>query len=83
MKGNYALAKERARQAVETVKKYGFELEIVPAQSHLDQICRHFPSKKRQDKLPAVKALPSSYSSSTTTESDQKYTALTGAQREK
>ena len=82
IRGNYAPAEEFARQAVETAKKYGFELETVPAQTHLDQICRHCASTTRQVKLPVVKALPSGYSSSTTTDSDQKYSALTGSQRE-
>ena len=82
MRGNYAQAKELACLAVETAEKYGFELETVPAQTHLDQICRHCASATRQVKLPVVKELPSDCSSSTTTDSDQKYTALTGSQRE-
>lgn len=82
MRGNYAQAKEFACQALETAEKHGFELETVPAQIHLDQICRHCASTTRQDKLPVVKELPSGYSSSTTTDSDQKYTTLTGSQRE-
>ena len=82
MRGNYALAKEFARQALETAEKYGFELETVPAQIYLDQICRYCASTTRQVKLPVVKALQSGFSSSTTTDSDQKYTVLTGSQRE-
>lgn len=81
MKGNYASAKEFACQALEIAVKYGFQLETVPAQIHLDQICRHCASPTRQDKLPVVKVLPSGHSSSTTSDSDRKYTALTGSQR--
>lgn len=82
MRGNYVPAKKFACQAVETAEKYGFELETVPAQIHLHQICRLWASMTRQDKCPVVKELPSGYSSSTTTDSDQKYTVLTGSQRE-
>ena len=82
MKSSYALAKKFASQALQIADKYGFELETVPAQTYLDQISRHCASTTRQNKLPVVKALPSGYSSSTSTDSDQKYTALTGSQRE-
>ena len=83
LKRDYALAEDSARQALKIAKQYGFELETVPAQDHLDQICRQCASTTRQDKLPVhVKALPSGYSSSpTSTDSDEKYTALKGLQR--
>jgi len=83
LEGNYTLARDLARQALDIAVKYGFELETVPAQTHLDQISRHdCPSMtSRHDKLPVVMALTSGYSSSTTTDSDQKYTGLTGLQR--
>ena len=82
MKGNYAPAEKFARQAHEIAVNYGFEPETGPAQIHLDEISRYCASTARQDKFPVVKSLPSGYSSSTTTDSDQKYTALTGLQRE-
>ena len=74
MKGNDFSAREFACQALEIAVKYGFELETVPAQIYLDQICRHCASTTRKDKLPVVKALPSG-SSSTTSDSDRKYAA--------
>ena len=76
LKGNYASARDLARQALETAVKYGFELETVPAQTHLDQISRHDCASmtRRHDKLLVVKALPSGYSSSTTTDSDRRAT---------
>lgn len=82
LEDNYTLARDLAREALEIAVKYGFELETVPAQTHLDQISRHDCASmtRRHDKLP-VKDLPSGYSSSTTTDSDQKYTTLTGLQR--
>ena len=76
MKGNYVSAEKFASQAHEIADKYGFELETGSAQIHLDEISRYCTSTTRQDKFPVVMSLPSGYSSSTTTDSDQKYTAL-------
>lgn len=80
LKRNYALAKNFACQALDIAVKYGFELETAPAQNHLDQICRHCSSTIRQDKLLRLNNLSSSYSSSTTTDSDRKCN-FTGSQR--
>ncbi|XP_078382286.1 uncharacterized protein LOC144664966 [Oculina patagonica] len=80
LKKSYALAKDFACQALDIAVKRGFELETAPAQNHLDQIFRHCSSTVRQDKLPRLKNLSSSYSSSTTSDSDQKYN-FTGTQR--
>jgi len=72
LKGNYASARGSACEALDIAVKYGFELETVPAQTHLDQISRHDRASmtRLHDKL----ALPSGYSSSTTTDSDQRAT---------
>ena len=72
LKRNYSRAKEYGCQALEIAKNYGFELETVPAQDNLDQICRHC-APITQAKL-QVKHHSSSYtcSSSTTTDSDRR-----------
>jgi len=76
LKGNYASARGLACKALEIAVNYGFELETVPAKILLEQISRHDCASmtSRHDKLPVVKALPSGYSSSTTTDSDQRAT---------
>lgn len=77
--GNFHLAKDFACRALQIAVKYGFELETVPAQIHLDQICHQYAFMAKEDKLPVVKNLPSGYSSSSTTDSDQKYTGFMAA----
>lgn len=81
LKRNDASAKYFGYQAVDIAVEYGLELEIVPAQNHVEQISSYSGSSTmRQEKLPRVKNLSSYYISSTTTDSDQKYT-FTGSQR--
>ena len=78
---NYSSAKNFGCQALDIAVKYGFELETVPAQNHVEQISRYCSSTMRQEKLgPRVKNLSRCYSSSTSTDSDQKYN-FTGSQR--
>ncbi|KAJ7389373.1 hypothetical protein OS493_031900 [Desmophyllum pertusum] len=54
LKTDYTGAKDYACQALENANKYGLELEIVPAQNHLDHISRCCPSTSAQDKLQRV-----------------------------
>ena len=80
---NYSSAKNFGCQALDIAEKYGFELETVPARNHVAQISRYCPSTMRQEKLPTcprAKNLSSCYSSSTSTDSEQKYN-FTGSQR--
>ena len=77
---NYSSAKNFGCQALDIAEKYGFKLETVPARNHVEQMSRYCSSTMRQEKLPRVKNLSSCYSSSTTTDSGQKYN-FTGSQR--
>ena len=72
LKRKYDSAKDFGYQALKIAVEYGFELETAPVQNHVEQISRYWSSTIKYEKLQRVKNLSSSYSSSNTTDSDQR-----------